>query len=248
MEIISTWLANDAVTELNAAARSHNADAGWAVAQRTGQFMAVGIALPDLRSMVNQVCPGFDRVHFALGVDRGKPTAYPNDFALGTDQPEPLYLGIRIHRGSQTVTKALHREIYETAVDHLQKATSPHLHWQPRGQFWSVWAYIPTSIDGRVLSATEYKEFAIDEALKGHRAVKNLWSGGTTGSSSFGDSVGAIPGTAFTAPSGHRPTFEYLTLDTIDVGVLNSLGADGWEVVGTTVTPAGSGVLLKRQR
>jgi hypothetical protein len=249
MKKVSEWLGNHAVAELNAAAREQEIESGWTVAQKTGQYMAVGIALPALRNLVNSVCPGFDRVHFALGVDRGKPRdLFPNDFTLGTEQAKPLYLGIRIHRGSQTVTRALHREIFETAVDHLQRATSPDLVWQPRDQFWSVWAYLPTSRDGEVLSAHAYKEFAIDEALKGFRSVKSLWDGDQSLGSAREFTAGSSAPTRSQRPNSERATFEYLTLDSIDVSVLNSLGADGWEVVGTTVTPTGSGVLLKRQR
>ena len=246
----SNWIMNDAVAALNLAARERGLEARWSLVQKNGQYPSVGIFLPDLHTVINRQCPGFDRVHFAMGLecwDRGRQNTW--DFDLGTDAKKPIYIGIRVHRGAQTITKSLHREIYEASVDRLQRATSPELLWQPRDKFWSVWSYIPTSRDGQVLSADEYISFAVEQALKGHDAVKNLWSGVVSGAETpdLDHPTLNVQTRQEGAPS-MRPQWEYHTLDVVDTIALNALGADGWEVVGTTVTPAGSGVLLKRQR
>jgi len=249
MTLASEWVKMGAVPALNLAARERGVEARWSVVQRNGQYPSVGIFLPDLHTVVNRQCPGFDRVHFALGLECWDRARHSLDFELGSEVEKPIYIGIRIHRGAQTITKQLHREIYEASVDRLELATSPDLQWQPRDKFWSVWSYIPTSRNGDLLSAEEYMDFAVDQALKGHDAVKNLWSGmaGAVETQDFDPApIRVQPRQEGLATT--RPQWEYLTLDAVDTVALNALGADGWEVVGMTGTETGSGVLLKRQR
>jgi len=249
MTLASQWIVSDAVAALNLAAQQQGTEARWSLVQGLSQYPSVGIFLPGLHTVVNRQCPAFDRVHFALGFERWNRRNEKFEFDLGTETSKPIYIGIRIHRGAQTITKSLHREIYEASVDRLRRATSPELEWRPRDKFWSVWSYIPTSRDGQLLSAEDYTAFVVEQALKGHEAIKDLWSPGadTTESHEFD----RFPPTVSPRPrlaSGARPQWEYHTLEVVDIIALNALGADGWEVVGMTGTETGLGVLLKRQR
>ena len=237
----STWLNLElpkrhclAANDLNRAALERGADARWSGVQRGEHFRAVGIDLPDLRAMINQRTHGFDRVHFAAGLD-----VRNSDFVLGEECAQPVYLGVRIHRGAQTVSRALHDEIYHAAIDRLQRATDPALLWQPRGQFWSIWAYVPTTVNGVLLSDEEYRSFVVDQALKGHAAIANLWAGA--------GHHAAVGGLSHATNATLSRRFEYQTIHNATDEVLNTHGAEGWEAVGITHTTDGPGVLLKRQ-
>jgi len=225
-----------AADDLNREASLRGMDARWVGVQRGEKYRAVGIDLPDLRARIARAAEGFDRVHFAVGLDVER-----GNFVLGEECATPVYLGIRVHRGAQTINKYLHREIFDTSIDRLQRATDNSLLWRPRDQFWSVWAYVPTTVNGELLSGDAYRAFVVDQALKGHAAVANLWAGVAAA-----PPIAPLPPTALVAGGGPR-RFTYRTaVNPIDE-TLNALGAEGWEAVGLNQTADGPAILLKRE-
>ena len=109
----------------------------------SNQFPRIGVPLRSLGLRMDAVEARKSpyRVHWAVGTNN----KIGETHELGKSSPTPLWIGLSVYTGAETISKPLHDKIFEKLRDPLQRVC-PALNWQSRHKSdkWSIYAYVPT--------------------------------------------------------------------------------------------------------